>query len=62
MTRILCYDIHYADYIEGPEEVEVLVNLPANWKFDYVPARNAVKEVLEKQTELKVNRFEWRPL
>ena len=62
MTRVLCYDIKYLDNIEGSEEVEVLVNLPANWRFDYIPARNAVKEVLEKQTKSKVSRFEWRPI
>ena len=62
MTKILCYDIKYVDYQPGPTEVEVLVNLPSNWRFEFVPARDAVKEVLEKETGLKVFRFDWRPL
>jgi len=62
MTRVLCYDIKYPAGIEGPVEFEVTVNLPSNWKFEYVPARDAVKKVLESALGLKVFRFDWRPL
>ena len=62
MTRILCYDIKYPAGVEGPIEVEVTVNLPTNWKFEFVPARDAVKKVLEAKLGLKVFRFDWRPL
>ena len=61
MTRILCYDIRYPEGKTGPAEVEVLVNLPSNWHFEFVPARDTVRTVLESKVG-KVFRFDWRPL
>ena len=36
-------------------------NLPSNWMFEFVPAREAVQKVLENKVG-KVFRFDWRPL
>ena len=62
-TKILCYDIRYKKPgIKAPNEVEVQVILPETWRFDYVPAKQAVKAVLESVIKLEVLTFEWRPI
>jgi len=62
MTKILCYDIHYKNGVKGPSEVQIWVSLPANWLFDYTPAKITVKKVLEVEVKLEVDQFEWRPI
>lgn len=61
--KILCYDIKYKDTsIIKPKEVEIRVAMPADWRFEFMSAKLAVKAVLESETGSEVIAFDWRPI
>ena len=61
--KILCYDIKYKNTnVSKPKEVEIMVAMPDDWRFEFISAKLAVKAVLESEIGVEVAAFDWRPI